>query len=272
MAQSGAFSDLSVVLLGGSLAMVLLVVGVVGFMLLYQKRVIEQTMLVKQMELNYQQAVVHHTLDAVEDERKRVARDLHDEVGAALSAMRLLVGQLGNTLPPDARTHELSQKVKGVIDHTMDSVRRISNDLLPQGLDELGLAYALEGLCENAMSLTDTDIRLTVDTCANLPVRTSLIIYRLVQELLNNAVKHAGATNIELTIEHHPASLLLHYADNGNGFDFTEAYQKKSLGLKNIETRVQMLNGTVAFDTQPGLGLRVTVQIPTVANSVPVNP
>lgn len=272
MDQSGAFSDLSVVLLGGSLAMVLLVVGVVGFMLLYQKRVVEQALMVKQMELNYQQAVVYHTLDAVEDERKRVARDLHDEVGAALSAVRLLVGQLGSVLPPDARTDALSLKVKSMIDDTMDSVRRISNDLLPQGLDELGLLYALEGLCENVMSLIDADIRLTVDTDPDLPVRTNLIIYRLVQELLNNAVKHAEATTIELTIEHRPPYLVLHYVDNGKGFDFIEAYQKKSLGLKNIETRVQMLNGSVTFDTQPGLGLRLDVQIPTGNNPPTIRP
>lgn len=263
MAQSGAFSDLSVVLLGGSLAMVLLVLGVIGFVLLYQKRVVEQTMLVKQMELNYQQAVVYHTLDAVEDERKRVARDLHDEVGAALSAMRLLVGQLGSTLPPDARTDELSTRVKYVIDQTMDSVRRISNDLLPQGLDELGLAYALEGLCENAMSLTEADIRLTVNTNPNMPVRTRLIVYRLVQELLNNAVKHAEATDITLVVVQQSDSLTLHYTDDGKGFDFTEAYQKKSLGLKNIETRARMLNGAATFETRPGLGLRVAVEIPT---------
>ncbi|KAB7731406.1 sensor histidine kinase [Rudanella paleaurantiibacter] len=262
MAQSQESVDLILILVGGSAAMILLVVGVVGFILLYQKRIVEQELLVKQMELNYQQAVVYQTLDAVEDERKRVARDLHDEVGAALSAMRLLVGQIGQTAAPGTPPAELSSKVKGVIDNTIDNVRRISNDLLPQGLNELGLAYALEGLCETAMNLVDVDIRLTVDEEIAVETRTSLILYRLVQELLNNAVKYAEATELNLQISQQADGLLLEYSDNGKGFDFSTAYQKKSLGLKNIETRAQMLNGTATFVTKPGAGLHVTVRIP----------
>lgn len=265
MVQSAASVDLYILVFGGALGMSLLVAGVVGFILLYQKRLYEQELIAKKMELTYQQAAIHRTLDAVEEERKRVARDLHDEVGAALSAMRLLVGQLAQAIPPSAETDGLTTKFKVVIDSTMDSVRRISNDLLPQGLDELGLTYALEGLCENAMDIADLTVGLTVDPETSLPVRTNLIVYRLVQELLNNAVKHAEATDLNLTLRREGQGLVLRYADNGKGFDFDQAYQQKSLGLKNIETRAQMLNGTAVFDTRPGEGLRVTVQIPIIA-------
>lgn len=262
MVQPESSVDLYVLVFGGALALLLLVAGVVGFVLLYQKRVSEQELLVKQMELNYQQEVVYRTLDAVEDERKRVARDLHDEVGAALSAMRLLVGQLAQIVPPNAETNDLTIRFKGVIDNTMDSVRRISNDLLPQGLDELGLTYALEGLCENAMDIADVNVELTVDPAIVLPARANLIVYRLVQELLNNAIKHADATDIQLSLSQQNDRLMLLYTDNGKGFNYEQAYQKRSLGLKNIETRAQMLRGTVVFDTQPGQGLRVTTIIP----------
>jgi signal transduction histidine kinase len=262
MVQPETSVDLYVLVFGGALALSLLVAGVVGFLLLYQKRVSEQELIVKQMELNYQQEVVYRTLDAVEDERKRVARDLHDEVGAALSAMRLLVGQLVQTSPPTAEISDLTTRFKGVIDNTMDSVRRISNDLLPQGLHELGITYALEGLCESAMDLTDVTIELTVDVEIDLPARTNLIVYRLVQELLNNAIKHAEAKDIQLSLSRQNNQLTLLYTDDGKGFDYEQAYQKRSLGLKNIETRAQMLQGTVAFETQPGQGLRVTAVMP----------
>lgn len=265
MVQPSTSVDLYALVIIGGLAFMLLVVGVVSFMFLYQKRVSEQELVVKQMELNYQQDVVYRTLDAVEDERKRVARDLHDEVGAALSAMRLLIGQIAQTVPATNDTCELTNRFKGVIDHTIDSVRRISSDLLPQGLEELGLAYALEGLCETAMDLTDVTVEFMMQTERSLPARTNLIVYRLVQELLNNATKHAEATSILLTLQETNDQFLLQYTDDGKGFDFEQAYQKRSLGLKNIETRAQMLGGQVTFDTKPGQGLRVNVTIPSTS-------
>ena len=262
MVQSAASVDLYVLVFAGALTLLLLVGGIVGFLIVYQKRVASQELVVKEMELKYQQDVIYRTLDAVEDERKRVARDLHDEVGAALSAMRLLIGQLSQTNLPVTEASGLTIKFKGVIDNTIDSVRRISNDLLPQGLDELGLTYALEGLCENTMSLADVNVELSVEGEGDLPGRTNLIVYRLVQELLNNALKHAEATEIGLQLHRQANVLRLDYTDNGKGFDYEQAWQKRSFGLKNIETRAQMLHGTASFDTKPGQGLRVTVQIP----------
>ena len=108
-------------------------------------------------------------------------------------------------------------------------------------------------------------MELTVDPDISLPTRTNLIVYRLVQELLNNAFKHAEAAEIQIALEQRDTQLVVRYVDNGKGFDYAEAYQKRSLGLKNIETRAQMLDGTVAFNTQPGQGLRVTVTIPLTA-------
>lgn len=265
MVQPETAVDLYALIFGGTLALSLLVAGVVGFVLLYQRRVSEQELVVKQMELNMQQEVVYRTLDAVEDERKRVARDLHDEIGASLSAMRLLVAQLNQVVPPSTEIDGLTSRFKTVIDDTIDNIRRISNDLLPQGLAELGLTYALEGLCENTMALAEVDVLLHVEQEAALPMRTSLIVYRLVQELLNNALKHAEASEIELKLTFSADQLQLQYIDNGKGFDFEEAYRQRSFGLKNIETRAHMLQGSVEFYTRPQQGLQVTVRIPLTA-------
>ncbi|MEZ0609294.1 sensor histidine kinase [Fibrella sp. WM1] len=260
MVQSQPSGDIYILIFGGSLAFIMLVIGIVVFLLVYQKRIAAQELRVKQMELSYQQEVIYRTLDAVEDERKRVARDLHDEVGAALSAMRLLLAQLTQAAPPSDESRHLTSQFKYVIDSTIDNVRRISNDLLPQGLDELGLTYALEGLCESVMALADVNVELTVVPDLNLPTRANLIVYRLVQELLNNALKHADATDIRLSLLREADMLVLRYADDGKGFNFEQAYQQRSFGLKNIETRAQMLDGLVAFDTSPGEGLRVDVK------------
>lgn len=112
------------------------------------------------------------------------------------------------------------------------------------------------------MDLADVTIELIVDAEIDLPAHTNLIVYQLVQELLNNAINHAEANDIQLSLSRQNNQLTLLYTDDGKGFDYQQAYQKRSLGLKNIETRAQMLQGTVAFETQPGQGLRVTAVIP----------
>lgn len=261
MAESSPL-DLYVLLFGGTIAMLLLAAGVVGFILLYQRRIIRQDLVFKEAEAKYQQELYHGTVDAIETERKRLARDLHDEVGAALSTLRLLVGQIQQKPIEIDIIESISNKCKVVIDDTIDNVRRISNDLLPQGLEEFGLSYAIEELCEKTMEISDIDISLWFDKIDNISTKINLIIYRLVQELLNNAVKHSEATTINLHIIKSQESLKLSYSDNGKGFNFTDAYKKRSLGLKNIETRTKIINGTTRFETSPNEGLKVEVYIP----------
>ena len=261
MAESSPL-DLYVLLFGGTIAMFLLASGVVGFILLYQRRIIRQDLAFKEAEAQHQQELYHGTLEAIESERKRLARDLHDEVGASLSAMRLLVGQIQQKSADMAFVYDISVKHKTLIDSTIDNVRRISNDLLPQGLEEFGLPYAIEGLCEKTIEISDIDIHLKAENLENIDTKINLIVYRLIQELLNNAVKHSEATMIDLILKKEHNELLLEYVDNGKGFDFAEAYEKRSLGLKNIETRTKMIDGIVKFDTKPNEGLKLEVRIP----------
>lgn len=261
MAQSSPL-DLYILLFGGTIAMFLLAAGVVTFIILYQRRIIRQDLAFKDAEAKHQRELYHGTLEAIETERKRLARDLHDEVGAALSALRLLVGQIQQNPNEEATIEVISNKSKVLIDNTIDNVRRISNDLLPQGLEEFGLAYSVEGLCEKTMELSDIPIYLKVDTFLTIDTKKSLIVYRLIQELLNNAVKHSEAESIHLTLKTENNFLEIAYLDNGKGFDFEEAYQKRSLGLKNIETRTKMINGTTKFETKPNEGLKLHIAIP----------
>lgn len=170
------------------------------------------------------------TLEGIESERKRLARDLHDEIGAALSAMRLLVGQMPAESKVSSGITVLTDKYKSLIDETIDNVRRISNDLLPSGLEEFGLGYAIEGLCEKSQELTEADIHWQVEDIPEAGSKLNLMVYRLIQELLNNTIKYAEATQIEILIIKQGEQLMLHYIDNGKGFDFEAAYRKKKPG------------------------------------------
>lgn len=262
MEQSSSEVDLYLAIFGGSFVMLFLVGSVVWFIVLYQRRLFRQELNFRQMELKYQQELINSTLEGIESERKRLARDLHDEIGAALSAMRLLVGQMPAGSKTLTEITTLTNKYKTLIDDTIDNVRRISNDLLPSGLEEFGLSYAIEGLCEKSQELTEADINWSVEDVPETSSALNLMIYRLVQELLNNTIKYAEATQIEISITKEGSQLLLQYFDNGKGFDYSEAYQKKSLGLKNIETRTRMFDGTLEFKTQPNEGISVKVRIP----------
>lgn len=264
MAQSssvGASVDMYVMIIGGTIMLFLLASGIIIFMVMYQRRMLEHKISVQVAETKHQQELFYSTLEAIEDERIRVARDLHDEIGASLGLMRLLVGQMPTAKVP--AIEEASAQYKQLIDNTINNVRRISNDLLPQGLEEAGLAFAIEGLCDKILSVSDVDIALRIDnTIVNFGNIINLAVYRLLQELLNNAIKHSEATLIEIELKKENSILKLNYTDNGKGFDFEQAYKKKSLGLKNIETRTKVLNGTAKFETKPDAGLKVRIEIP----------
>lgn len=263
MVQSSTEIDVIVALVAGSAMMLLLAACVVGFIILYQRRILRQEYAYKSMELKYQQELMNSTLESIETERSRLARDLHDEIGAALSAMRLLVGQINSKSGNPTLVTSLSEQYKDMIDHTIDSVRRISNDLLPSGLEEFGLSYAIEGLCEKCMELTQADISWEVADIPGLSNKQSLMLYRLAQELLNNGVKYAQAQHIHFAISlQEDQWIQLDYHDNGRGFDFDEAFQQKSLGLKNIRTRTEMLDGQLEFITKPNEGVQVKIKIP----------
>lgn len=265
MAQSSSV-DLTILLFGGTIAMLLLAGGIVTFIILYQRRILQKNLQLKEIETIHQKELFHGTLDAIETERQRLARDLHDEVGAALSTLRMSLSQIQHQLSKNQNVEVLAENSKMMIDSTIDSVRRISNDLLPNGLAELGLAYAVEALCNKIMKVSDVNIELDFEEINVPDTRLNLILYRIIQELLNNAIKYSQSTEIALSLRKSNSQLLLHYKDNGKGFDFEEAYRRGGLGLKNIETRTKMLNGEVSFATQPNQGLEVSTTIPIQNN------
>lgn len=261
MAQSSPL-DLYLLLFGGTIAMFLLAAGVVTFIILYQRRIIKQDLIFKEAEAKHQQELYYGTLEAIENERKRLARELHDEVGAALSTLKLLVGLMHHNLSETEIFETNYDKSKLLINDTIDNVRRISNDLLPQGLEEFGLKYGIEDLCEKTMEISDISILLKFKVDFEADNRTNLIIYRLIQELLNNALKHSEATLVKLSLISIGNTMQIQYEDNGKGFDFDMAYKKRSLGLKNIETRTKMINGFVKFETKINEGLKLNIQFP----------
>ena len=253
--------DVYILLFGGTLLMFLLAGMLLFFVSSYQKRLLRNKADVEKMKVRHQLDLFQSSIDAMEDERRRVSRDLHDEIGAALSVLRLQVGQMNidQGFNPE-NTQNLIVGSKQLIDNTIENVRRISNDMLPSGLEEFGLKYAIEMLCDKVESVSKLMINLNINSLERLDNRFELSLYRILQELLNNTLKHANATEVNIDFITENQLLTIIYQDNGQGFD-PDKLSKKGLGLKNIESRVSMIRGKLEYknDLEKGMGIVLTV-------------
>lgn len=252
-------TDVYILLFGGTLLMFLLAGMLLFFVTSYQKRLLRNNAEVEKMKSKHQLDLFQRSIDAMEDERRRVSRDLHDEIGAALSMIRLQVGQL--SWGAEQNTEIIEKQISGskqLIDSTIENVRRISNDMLPNGLDEFGLKYAIESLCDKIEEASPLVINLDTKNLERLENRLELTLYRILQELLNNTIKHAKATQVNINFMTDNQRLTLIYQDNGQGFDL-EKIKQNGLGLKNIENRVSMIQGELTYNTTLENGMEARV-------------
>ncbi len=202
-------------------------------------------------------------LSAQEDERRRIARDLHDEVGQALTV--LLIGLRSVT---EAATLE---KARGQADHlrritlsTLDEVGRLARGLRPSVLDDLGLTAALERYAtEHAQAhAIAIEVQGPGPDAGRLPEEVETALYRIAQEALTNTAKHAAAKRVGIVVEQQPGFVTLVVSDDGRGFPCRAGDGDSHLGLSGMEERAALLGGTVRIESDPGKGTTVTVRLP----------
>jgi signal transduction histidine kinase len=200
-------------------------------------------------------------VDAQETERRTISRELHDEVGQSIGALLVDVGRLTSALP-DARPEVKRQleSIKSVAERTFQSVRNIALLLRPSMLDDLGLAAALEWQAREVSRSSDIEVSVDSEQIPEqLPDDYRISIYRVVQEALNNAVRHSGAKNARVAVEKLPESVVVRVTDDGRGFD---PQRSRGMGLLGMEERIKRLAGTLSVDSQPGKGTTVTAELP----------
>ena len=248
----------------GTAVLLVMAIFIIVFVAFYQQKQIRQQLAMKEMQETNRKELMAATLQAQEQERRRIAQDLHDEIGTMLSVTKLSLNQLSRSLDAGgAAPAAFAQETRALLDETIANVRRISRDLVPTTLERFGLGSALEELAGKA---SQGDVRVEVrcaDQTTPLPQALSLTLYRITQELTNNAIRHGGATSIRILLRDEPETLLLTVVDNGRGFDLAQVLQDKQrgLGLRNIESRLSVVDGRVRFESAPGQGTRVAVQI-----------
>lgn len=188
-------------------------------------------------------------LKGQEEERARLARDLHDGLGGMLPTVKLYLGSARGNL---VLTPENAQLFSRSIEHLDDSIqkmRRVARDLMPETLLTFGLPAAVRDLCET-LQHGQPSLRVQCEVfglegpAERLPQRTELVVYRLVQELLNNVLKHAQARQVIVQLVRHEAQVQVVVEDDGRGFDATRSLAT-GVGLRSIQARVDYLSGTL---------------------------
>jgi len=207
-------------------------------------------------------------VQAQETERRSLARELHDEVGQALSAVLVELRNLSSGLAVQSE-EQLSRHVetiKGLVENTVRTVRNMSLLLRPSMLDDLGLIPALRWQAREVSRQTCMDVTVSTDLASDdLPDEYKTCIYRVVQEALHNCSRHSHATAVRINVRQEPNQLTLSIRDNGKGFDVK---QSKGLGLLGIEERVAHLDGTCTIHSEAGSGTVIAIDLPFTQQSV----
>ena len=251
--ESTGNSDIIFVYFVGTFAMILLATFIFFFFITYQKKLLKKELELNKIRTQQQEILLKNIVLAQEKERKRIAQDLHDEVGAMLSLVKLNVGRIEKKADTDL-SKNLAIDTKNHLDNVIHIVRQISRALLPPSLEKLGLVSATAEL----VSWVNKTGQIMIDFWHNnnsyrFDRKKELALFRIIQELLNNAIKHSGANTIKINMRFVPNRLTVSFSDNGKGFNVEEKLNS-GLGLTNLESRTKILGGKYKIKSVEGKG------------------
>jgi signal transduction histidine kinase len=207
------------------------------------------------------------TLSAQEDERRRIARDLHDGLGQSLTSLQIGLRIIEESTS-ELAIREQARELRRIASDTHEEIRRLARGLRPAVLDDVGLKPAVERLFADLCSIQDIDAQLEQQPkdWPRLPGEIETALYRIVQESSANAIRHGGATTLRLSLRHSAKEVRLSIRDNGCGFEPTKVLQRTNaeapFGLTSIFERAWLCGGDVLLQSQPGQGATIEVRIP----------
>lgn len=207
--------------------------------------------------MEFQNKILQKTILTQDDERKRIARDLHDDISSKLTAVALNLHLLKSEKTPQEDKQEIIDNTFAINDKAIESSRKIAHHLFPPVLEKFGLLEALEEPFFDYNKTEAVKINFTSQIEFNFKVSNSqLQIFRIIQELINNYIKHGKATEIQIKFRVGNTKNEYFYIDNGLGFDNSQLDISKGLGFSNIENRIQNINGTFKLESQVGSGFQ----------------
>jgi signal transduction histidine kinase len=223
---------------------------------------IDSLLLEKELAANYAR------LEGQETERERIAKELHDHIGGMLSVVKMNFHSLNKKIEDiQQEQRDQFQKTLQMLDTACEDVRNISHELESGILEKLGLKSQLESYVD---SLSDQNMEIELSTHGlknRLPGNLEKQVFRIVQELVSNVLKHANASYLSIQVNRFDNLLNVMVEDNGIGFDPEKALKKGRMGMKNLRSRVNEVGGAYSIDSEPGRGATITVEL-TVADAI----
>ena len=239
----------------------LFLISLVGF-LYYKNRVKAGQLQLHEAQREQQIISMRSMLEGQEKERTRIARDLHDGLGNLLSSLKVNFGSLQINLD-DQNSKNIYGTASQMIDEACTEVRKIAHEMMPQSLKRLGLRRALEDMVQKMDAIHGFTAEFQVHgTEKTFDDTTNVMLFRIVQEAMNNIVKYAQATDVSVQITYSRDWFDLTIEDDGVGFDLSAAKNKKGMGLKSMAFRTEFIGGTLDLNSRPGVGTLVTINIP----------
>ena len=220
---------------------------------------------IKQLEEEKKLLAARFLVEGQEEERKRIAKELHDGLGVLLSTAKMQFTTIKDKSPENK---PLIDKATKLLEQAAGDVRKISHNMMPGLLTKFGLYEAVEDLLEQVDETKGINaVCEIVGDTKRLPENIEIMLYRIIQEIVNNTLKHAGAKNIRLQMNILPEKLSITYSDDGKGFNIEEKLESKSIGLTSIQSRVNFLSGQVNVEAKPGEGVKYNILIPIQINN-----
>ena len=242
----------------------LLIAGLAFSYLLYNRYKIKQQAALQQEVMHQQELATEAVIEAEENERKRIARDLHDGVGQMMSAARMNLSLLEDHISLNPTEKAAYEKAVALVDESCKEVRTVSHNMMPNALIKTGLASAVRAFIEQIETPSLKVQLYTEGLNESINKNTETVLYRILQECVNNVIKHAAASNLDIALIKDESGINATIEDNGKGFNTKYKNNFTGIGLDNIQKRIDFLKGTIEWQSSPGAGTLVALHIPTI--------
>lgn len=240
------------------LCILLLILG----MMIYNRNRIRQEARLQYEMMKQQELAGEAVMQAEENERKRIARDLHDGVGQMMSAAKMNLSLLETHLPQHSDEKAAFDKAMALVDESCKEVRTVSHNMMPNALIKTGLAAAVRTFIEQIESPSLKVQLYTEGLNESINKNTETVLYRVLQECVNNVIKHAQASNLDIALIKDETGINATIEDNGRGFDTADRSKFGGIGLENMQKRISFLKGTIEWQSTPGAGTLVAIYVP----------
>ena len=229
----------------------------------YRKRAVQQALRLQSEVIKQQDMATRAVINAEENERKRIATGLHEGVAQMMSAAKMNLSAIEHELVfTDEKQKSSFEKAMNMVDESCKEIRSVSHQVMPNALLKSGLINAVREFLDK---IDNRIIKINLHTEGlqeRLDSNTETVLYRVIQECVNNVIRHSGANNLDIALIKDADGIAATVEDNGKGFDTADQKKFEGIGLKNISSRVTFLKGTVDFDSSPGKGTLVAIHIP----------